>query len=103
MIVKTETIGDRFIVHERSHYELVIARAVENDALCIALLRIDDDISRLAPGILCAKLCHDVTMDQAEMLLNHLNEVVECWEMKWEPGSPGGRRDDNVVMFKKAA
>ncbi len=103
MIVKTETIGDRFIVHERSHYELVIARAVENDALCIALLRIDDDISRLAPGILCAKLYHDVTMDQAEMLLNHLNEVVECWEMKWEPGSPGGRRDSNIVVFKRAA
>ncbi len=103
MIVKTETIGERFIIHERSHYELTIARTVENDALCIALLRIDDDISRLAPGILCAKLHPAVTMDQAEVLLSHLNEVVECWEMKWEPGPPGGRRDCNVVTFKRAA
>ena len=103
MIVKTETIGDRRIIHERSHYELAIARMVEDDALCIALLRIDDDISRLAPGILCAKLHSDVTTDQAEALRDYLSEVVDCWEMKWEPGSPGGRRDGNVVAFKRVA
>ncbi len=103
MIVKTETIGGRLVIHERSPYELTLVRTVEDDALCIALLRIDDDISRLAPGILCAKLCADVTTDQAENILDYLSEVIDCWEMKWEPGSPGGRRDGNVVMFKRAA
>ena len=103
MIVKTQTIGDRRIIHERSYYELIVARAVEDDALCIALLRIDDDISRLAPGILCAKLHSDVTTDQAENLLDYLSEVIDCWEMKWEPGPPGGRRDGNIVAFKRAA
>ena len=103
MIIKTQTIGDRVIIHERSYYELTIARTVEDDALCIALRRIDDDISRLAPGILCAKLKPDVTMDQAEVLLSHMNSLIDCWEMKWEPSPPGGRRDDNVVAFKEAA
>ncbi len=103
MIVKTQTIGDRRIIHERSYYELIVARVVEDDALCIALMRIDDDITRLAPGILCAKLHSDVTMDQAENLLDYLKEVIDCWEMKWDPAPSGGRRDDNVLAFKRVA
>ncbi len=103
MIVKTETIADRYIIHERSHYELVVVRAIEDDALCIALQRIDDDITRLAPGILCAKLHSDVTPDQAEALRDYFSEVVDCWEMKWGPEPPGGRRDDNIVTFTRAA
>ncbi len=40
---------------------------------------------------------------QAENLLDYLSEVIDCWEMKWEPGPPGGRRDGNIVAFKRAA
>ncbi len=44
-----------------------------------------------------------IATDQAETLLDYLSEVIDCWEMKWEPGPPGGRRDGNIVAFKKAA
>ncbi len=26
-----------------------------------------------------------ITTDQAEALLDYLSEVIDCWEMKWEP------------------
>ena len=44
-----------------------------------------------------------IATDQAEALLDYLSEVIDCWEMKWEPGPPGGRRDGNIVAFKRAA
>ena len=50
MYIKTEKIGNRTIVHERSHYELTLATADEDGAYLIALVQIDDNRTPLAPG-----------------------------------------------------
>ena len=106
MYIKTQRIGDRTIVHERSHYELTLATSDEDGAYLIALVQIDDNLTPLAPGILCAKLRPDVEEDAAEHLIAHLNDLVDYWEMKWEPTKPGGPKGPgaiNVIRLKKAA
>ncbi len=106
MYIKTQKIGERTIVHERSHYELTLATSDEDGAYLIALVQIDDNLTPLAPGILCAKLDPDVDKDTAEHLIDHLNALVDCWEMKWEPAKPGGPKgpsSSNVIRLKKAA
>jgi hypothetical protein len=70
--IKTQKIGDRTIVHERSHYELTLATSAEDGAYLIALMQVDDHLSPLAPGILCAKLRSDVDEETAEHLIDHL-------------------------------
>jgi len=69
----------------------------------IALVQVDDNLTPLAPGILCAKLDPDVDRDTAEHLIAHLNALVDCWEMKWEPTKPRGPGPGNVIRLKKAA
>ncbi len=54
-------------------------------------------------GILCAKLDPDVDRELAGQLIDHLNALVDCWEMKWEPTKPGGPGPGNVIRLKKAA
>ncbi len=75
-------------------------------AYLIALVQVDDNLTPLAPGILCAKLDPDVDRDTAEHLIAHLNALVDCWEMKWEPAKPGGPKGpstSNVILLKRAA
>ncbi len=103
MYIKTQKIGARTMVHERSHYELTLATSAEDDAYLIALVQVDDNLTPLAPGILCAKLQPDVDKETAEHLIVYLNALVECWEMKWEPAKPGGPGGSNVIRLKKAA
>ncbi len=54
MYIKTQKVGDRTMVHERSHYELTLATSDEDGAYLIALVQIDDNLTPLAPGILAA-------------------------------------------------
>ncbi len=106
MYVKTEQIGDRTMVHERSYYDLTLATSDEDGSYLIALVKVDDNLTPLAPGILCAKLRADVDEETAEHLTDHLNALVDCWEMKWEPAKPGGPKgpsSSNVIRLKKAA
>lgn len=106
MYIKTQKIGDRTIVHERSYYGLTLATSAEDGSYLIALMQIDDNLTPLAPGILCAKLRPDVDTETAEHLIDHLNALVDCWEMKWEPAKPGGPKGPgaiNVIRLKKAA
>ncbi len=106
MYVKTEQIGDRTMVLERSHYELTLATSDEDGAYLIALIQIDDNLTPHAPGILCAKMRPDVDKETAEHLIEHLNALDDCWEMKWEPAEPGGPKGpgaSNVIKLKKAA
>ena len=106
MYVKTEQIGDRTMVLERSHYELTLATSDEDGSYLIALIQIDDNLTPLAPGILCAKLGPHVDRELAGQLIDHLNALVDCWEMKWEPRKPGGPKGpgiSNVIKLKKAA
>ncbi len=103
MYIKTQKIGDRTIVHERSYYDLTLATSDEDGAYLIALVQVDDNLTPLAPGILCAKLQSDVDEETAEHLIDHLNALVACWEIKWEPAKPGGPGGSNVIRFKRAA
>ena len=103
MIVKTQTIGDRVIIHERGQYKLTIATAVEDGALCIALVKLDDSLTPLDSGILYAKLKPEITQDQAEVLLDYMNEVIDCWEMKWSPAPPDDPGHGIVVPLRRAA
>ncbi len=103
MYIKTQKVGERTMVHERSFYVLTLATSDEDGAYLIALAQIDDNLTPLAPGILCAKLEPDVDEATAEYLIDHLNNVVDCWEMKWEPAKPGGPGGSNVIRLKKAA
>ncbi len=94
------------MVHERSHYDLTLTTLDEDGSYLIALMQIDDNLTPLARGILCAKMQPDVDKETAEHLIDHLNALVDCWEMKWEPtkpGSPKGPSTSNVIRFKKAA
>ncbi len=75
-------------------------------AYLIALMQIDDNLTPLARGILCAKLQAGVDEETAQHLIDHLNALVDCWEMKWEPAKPGGPKGpstSNVIRLKKAA
>ncbi len=74
-------VGDRTIVHERSYYDLTLASSDEDGAYLIALVQVDDNLTPLAPGILCAKLDPDVDRELAGQLIDHLNALVDCWEM----------------------
>ncbi len=65
MYIKTQKIGDRTMVHERSHYELTLATSDKDGAYLIALAQIDDNLTPLASVILCAKLRPDVDKDAA--------------------------------------
>ncbi len=106
MIVKTETIGDRLLIHERGQFKLTIATAVEDGALCIALVNMDDSLTPLDSGILCAKLKPEITQDQAEVLLDYMNEVIDSWEMKWSPtptDDPGYGIVDNTCSALSGA
>ncbi len=106
MHVKTQKIDGRTIVHERSYYDLTLVTSDEDGAYLIALVQVDDNLTPLAPGILCAKLDPDVDRELAEHLIDHLNALVDCWEMKWEPanpGSPKGPGASNVIRLKTAA
>ncbi len=69
-------------------------------------MQIDDNLTPLAPGILCAKLGPHVDRELAGQLIDNLNALVDCWEMKWEPtkpGSPKGPGSSNVILLKRAA
>jgi hypothetical protein len=69
-------------------------------------MQVDDNLTPLAPGILCAKLHHNVDKETAEHLIHHLNALVDCWEMKWEPAKPGGPKGpgaSNVIRLNNAA
>ncbi len=103
MYLKTQKIDDRTIVHERSNYDLTLATSDEDGAYLIALVQVDDNLTPLAPGILCAKLQPDVDRELAGQLIDHLNNVVDCWEMKWEPAKPRGPGPGNVIRLRKAA
>ncbi len=106
MYIKTQKVGDRTMVHERSYYDLTLATSDEDGAYLIALVKVDDNLTPLAPGILCAKLHSAVDEKMAKQLLLHLNLLVDTWEMKWEPakpGSPKGPGASNVIRLKKAA
>ncbi len=104
MFVRTEIIDGRPVIHERGRYELTIATVAEDGAFCIALRATDDDgISLLAPGILCAKLRPGTTEDQAEVLLDHMKSLVDCWEIKWRPGPPDDPGRGIVVPLRRAA
>ena len=50
MYLKTQKIGDRTIVHERSNYELTLATSDEDGAYLIALVLVDENLTPLAPG-----------------------------------------------------
>jgi hypothetical protein len=104
--IKTQKVGDRTMVHERSHYDLTLATSDEDGFYLIALVQVDDNLTPLAPGILCAKLGPHVDHELAGQLIDHLNALVDCWEMKWEPAKPGGPKGpgaSNVIKLKKAA
>jgi len=104
--IKTQKVGDRTMVHERSHYELTLVTSDEDGAYLVALVQVDDNLTPLAPGILCARLDRGVDRDTAEHLIDHLNALVDCWEMKWEPTKPGGPKGpaaSNVIRLNKAA
>ncbi len=106
MYIKTQKIGERTMVHERSYYDLTLATSDEDGAYLIALVNVDDNLTPLVPGILCARLDPGVDRDTAEHLIDHLNALVDCWEMKWEPTKPGGPKGPgaiNVIRLKKAA
>ncbi len=87
MHLKTEKTCDRTVVHERSYYDLTLANSDEDGAYLIALVKVDDNLTPLAPGILCAKLGPHVDRELAGQLIDHLNALVDCWEMKWEPAA----------------
>ncbi len=106
MYLKTEKTGDRTMVHERSYYDLTLATLEEDGAYLIVLVQVDDNLTPLARGILCAKLQPGVDEETAQHLIDHLNALVDCWEMKWEPAKPGGPKGpgaSNVIRLKKAA
>ncbi len=66
MYIKTQKVGDRTMVHERSYYDLTLATSDEDGSYLIALVKVDDNLTPLAPGILCAKLDPDVDRELAE-------------------------------------
>ncbi len=103
MYIKTQKVGDRTMVLERSYYDLTLATDDEDGAYLIALVQIDDNLTPLAPGMLYAKLDPDVDRELAGQLIDHLNALVDCWEMKWEPAKPGSPGGSNVIRLKKAA
>ncbi len=76
MYIKTQKVGERTMVHERSHYELTLATSDEDGAYLIALVQIDDNLTPLAPGILCAKLDPGVDRELAGQLIDHLNAAT---------------------------
>jgi hypothetical protein len=75
MHVKTQKIDGCTIVHERSNYDLTLATSDEDGSYLIALMRIDDNLTPLAPGILCAKLGPHVDHELAGQLIDHLNPL----------------------------
>ncbi len=106
MYVKTQKVGDRTMIHERSNYDLTLATSDEDGSYLIALMQINDNLTPLAPGILCAKLGPHVDHELAGQLIDDLNALVDCWEMKWEPAKPGGPKGpstSNVILLNRAA
>ncbi len=69
MYIKTQKVGDRTMVHERSYYDLTLATSDEDGAYLIALVKVDDNLTPLAPGVLCAKLDPDVDRELAGQLI----------------------------------
>ena len=63
MYIKTQKVGDRTIVHERSYYDLTLATSDEDGAYLIALVQVDDNLTPLAPGkSACAGVLGTLTM-----------------------------------------
>ncbi len=63
------------------------------------MVQVDDNLTPLAPGVLCAKLVPDVDRELAGQLIDHLNALVDCWEMKWDPAKPGGPTDPRFARI----
>ena len=103
MIVETQIINGRYYVHERGHYKLVIATMVEGGDFCIALVNFGDGLTPLNSGMLVARLKPGTTIDQAEKLLGQMNDLIESWEMKWQPGPPDDSGGGTVLPLKRAA
>ncbi len=48
MYIKTQKVGERTMVHERSYYDLTLATSDEDGAYLIALVQVDDNLTPLA-------------------------------------------------------
>ena len=57
MYIKTQKVGDRTMVHERSYYDLTLATSDEDGSYLIALVQVDDNFGRdysTSPSVITA-------------------------------------------------
>ncbi len=47
MYIKTQKVGERTIVHERSYYDLTLATSDDDGSYLIALVRVEDNLTPL--------------------------------------------------------
>ncbi len=50
MYIKTQKVGDRTMVHERSYYDLTLVTSDEDGAYLIALVQVDEKPDTFRPG-----------------------------------------------------
>ncbi len=50
MYIKTQKVGERTMVHERSYYDLTLATSDEDGAYLIALVQVDEKPDTFRPG-----------------------------------------------------
>ncbi len=103
MLMGSKVVDGRRVVHERAEYELVIATDDEDGAYLIVLQPVDGGLSPLSRGLLAAKLLPGVGRDTAEMLLDNMAAMIDCWDIKWRPGAPDGPGRGVVVSLREAA